>query len=386
MRNDVTMRILHTSDWHIGRVWSKVDLLETQRLFGVWLCDLVKTEKIDAVLVAGDIYDRAAPSTDAVSVADEIFTNLAAAGATIVAISGNHDSADRLHFGSRFMAGGGLHIRTEHADLRALGSPIRLSSDSGDSVEVVCLPFLEPNRIDWAVEDGDRTHENVLRVALAHQRTMVADPSRAIVMAHAFLVGGTSSASERDLVSVGGSSMVNHSIFDGFGYVALGHLHRPRQFGAKGNVVYSGSPIPYSFSEDHEKSVVMIDTSNMTSTKIPVTVGRKCATIRGKLADVLRNPKFKDAQELFVRVELTDKQVQIGAMARIRERFPYALELEQTAINDDGTIQEIVGGKQRSVAEDVADYMAQYFAVEQNKFKHELADRAVADVMSSTEA
>jgi len=97
------MRILHTSDWHIGRVWSKVDLLDTQRQFGVWLCDLVKSEKIEAVLVAGDIYDRAVPSAEAVSAADEIFTALAAAGATIVAISGNHDSADRLHFGSRFM-------------------------------------------------------------------------------------------------------------------------------------------------------------------------------------------------------------------------------------------------------------------------------------------
>jgi len=380
------MRILHTSDWHIGRVWSKVDLLETQRLFGVWLCDLVRTEKIDAVLVAGDIYDRVTPSPDAVAVADEIFTNLAAAGAKIVAISGNHDSADRLRFGSRFMIQGGLHIRTEHADLRALGSPIRLSSASGDNVEVVCLPFLEPNRVDWSDEDGDRTHENVLRVALAHQRTMVVNPGRAIVMAHAFLVGGTSSKSERDLVSVGGSSMVNHSIFDGFGYVALGHLHRPREFGAKGNVVYSGSPIPYSFSEDHEKSVVIIDTSTMTSNRIPVTVGRKCTTIRGELADVLRNPKYKEAQELFVRVELTDAQIQIGAMARILERFPYALELDQKAINSDGTIQEVVGGKPQSVAEDVADYMAQYFAVEQNKFKHELADRAVAHVMSSTEA
>jgi exonuclease SbcD len=379
------MRIIHTSDWHIGRVWSGLDLLDTQRQFGAWLCDLVKTEKIDAVLVAGDIYDRAVPSAEAVSLADEIFTNLSAAGATIVAISGNHDSADRLHFGSRFMSGGGLHIRTERADLTSLGAPITLTSPTGGSVDVVCLPFLEPNRVDITEDQGDRTHENVLRVALEHQRTMVADPSRAIVMAHAFVGGGESSKSERDLVSVGGTSMVNHRLFNGFGYVALGHLHRPQQFGTNGNVVYSGSPIPYSFSEEHQKSVVIVDTAGMTSTKIPVGIGRGVVTIKGELAKLLASREYKAAEQLFVRIELTDEQVQIGAMESIRARFPYALELVQTAISDDGSIQEIVGGKARSVAEEVAGYMNEYFEAEQHRFKHDLADKAVAHVVSSTE-
>jgi exonuclease SbcD len=385
MRKDMTMRILHTSDWHIGRVWSGVDLLDTQRQFGQWLCDVVKAERIDAVLVAGDIYDRAVPSADAVSVADEIFTNVAAAGATIVAISGNHDSADRLHFGSSFMAGGGLHIRTERADLTALGAPITIKAPTGESVDVVCLPFLEPNRVDLTEEQGDRTHENVLRVALQHQRSMVVDPSRAIVMAHAFVGGGESSKSERDLVSVGGTSMVNHRLFDGFGYVALGHLHRPQQFGANGNVVYSGSPIPYSFSEEHQKSVVILDTTVMTSTKIPVGVGRGVVTIKGKLGELLTSREYEAAAQLYVRIELTDEQVQIGAMESIRTRFPHALELVQTAINGDGSIEEIVGGKARSVTEEVADYMDEYFDATQHPFKHELADKAVVRVVNSME-
>jgi len=383
VRKDVTMRILHTSDWHIGRVWSGVDLLDTQRQFGVWLCDLVKNEKIEAVLVAGDIYDRAVPSTEAVSVADEIFTALAAAGATIVAISGNHDSADRLHFGSRFMAGGGLHIRTERADLTALGKPITLASPAGGSVEVVCLPFLEPNRVDLTDGQGERTHESVLRVALEHQRTMVIEPSRAIVMAHAFVGGGESSESERDLVSVGGTSMVNHRLFDGFGYVALGHLHRPQQFGAGGSVVYSGSPIPYSFSEEHQKSVVIVDTATMTSTNIPVGIGRGVATIKGKLAELLTNREYSAVEQLYVRIKLTDKQVQIGAMESIRARFPHALELVQTAINGGGGGGG--GWKVGSVTEEVAGYMDEYFDAEQHPFKHELADKAVAHVVNSRE-
>jgi exonuclease SbcD len=179
--------------------------------------------------------------------------------------------------------------------------------------------------------------------------------------------------------------MVNHRLFNGFGYVALGHLHRPQQFGTNGNVVYSGSPIPYSFSEEHQKSVVIVDTAGMTSTKIPVGIGRGVVTIKGELAKLLASREYKAAEQLFVRIELTDEQVQIGAMESIRARFPYALELVQTAISDDGSIQEIVGGKARSVAEEVAGYMNEYFEAEQHRFKHDLADKAVAHVVSSTE-
>jgi exonuclease SbcD len=167
--------------------------------------------------------------------------------------------------------------------------------------------------------------------------------------------------------------------------VALGHLHRPQRFGASGNVVYSGSPIPYSFSEEHQKSVVILDTTKMTSTTIAVGIGRGVVTIRGELNDLLTSPKHKHAELLYVRVELTDDQLKIGAMESIRARFPHALELDQAAINGDGSIKEIVGGKARSVAEEVADYMDEYFEATQHRFKHELADKAVAQVINSAE-
>lgn len=379
------MRILHTSDWHIGRTWSRRDLLELQRRFGSWLCEVVKSEEVDAVLISGDIYDRAMPSADAVAVADEIFVDLAAAGANIVAISGNHDSADRLHFGTRFMASSGLFIRTERRDLTALGEPIVLSSDT-DSVEVVCLPFLEPNRVELADDQGERTHENVLRVALDHQRRLVKDSSKAIVMAHAFVRGGESSESERELMTIGGSSEVNHRLFDGFGYVALGHLHKPDQLGEKGNIVYSGSPLPYSFSETKEKSVVILDTQTMNTKRIPVGVARQVATISGELSEILNSPSHKSAEDKFVRVVLTDNVIQIGAMERVRERFPHALELTQAALSSDGTIEALVGGKARSVSEEVAAYTEHYFPIEKNPYKHELANKAVAHALSNVEA
>jgi len=176
--------------------------------------------------------------------------------------------------------------------------------------------------------------------------------------------------------------MVNHRLFDGFGYVALGHLHRPQQFGAGGSVVYSGSPIPYSFSEEHQKSVVIVDTATMTSTNIPVGIGRGVATIKGKLAELLTNREYSAVEQLYVRIKLTDKQVQIGAMESIRARFPHALELVQTAINGGGGGG---GWKVGSVTEEVAGYMDEYFDAEQHPFKHELADKAVAHVVNSRE-
>jgi exonuclease SbcD len=123
----------------------------------------------------------------------------------------------------------------------------------------------------------------------------------------------------------------------------------------------------------------------MTTTTIPVGIGRGVVTIRGNLNLLLTSPEFKRAELLYVRVELTDDQVQIGAMESIRARFPHALELDQTAINSDGSINELVGGKARSVAEQVADYMDEYFEATQHRFKHELADKAVAHVINSAE-
>jgi exonuclease SbcD len=181
--------------------------------------------------------------------------------------------------------------------------------------------------------------------------------------------------------------MVNHRLFDGFGYVALGHLHRPHvPEGAPSNVVYSGSPIPYSFSEEHRKSVVILDTTGMTWTEMPIGVGRGVTIIRGKLNDLLTGREYSAAEQLYVRVELTDEQIQIGAMESVRARFPHVLEIKQLAMNGDGSIKEIVGGKARSVTEEVSDYMDEYFDASQHRFKHELAKKAVAQVVNSAEA
>lgn len=378
------MRLLHTSDWHLGRVWSGVDLLDTQRDFGKWLCGTVTELGIDAVLVSGDVYDKATPSVDSVALADALLTELASTGTSIVVISGNHDSADRLGFGSRFMEAGGLHMRSERADLATLGAPIRLTGTDGEVVDVVCLPYLDPIRVDLDSSCHARTHEGALRAALDHQRSLVADPARAVVMAHAWVGDGPRSESERELVSVGGTSQVDASIFHEFGYVALGHLHRPHHVDGHPQVVYSGSPIPYSFSEVHEKSVVIVDTSDMSWRTERITgVGRGVVVLRGTLEQILEDPRYASATDCFVKVTLTDSRIQVAAMHAVQQRFPFALELVQEAIQSDGGTVALAGAPARSPADEVEAYMETYFAGDEHAHKWELATRAVADVAAS---
>jgi DNA repair protein SbcD/Mre11 len=330
----VSMRLLHTSDWHIGRKFHQLSLLEDQLAFGDWLAELIRSESIDLVLIAGDLYDRASPAADAVDVLDEIFTRITEAGAKIVAISGNHDSGERLNFGSAAMAAAGVHIRAERRDLSSMGSPLTFAVDGHDPIQILPLPYIDPYRITDLGEVPAR-HSSVLESVINAQSPNLISPERTIAMAHAFVTGGSASDSEREL-SVGGTSMVPAEIFSPFGYTALGHLHRPQQIASlvgDPSVVYSGSPIPYSFSEEHTKSVRLLEVgAEITSQEIPVDVGRPVHTLTGTLHDLLKDPRWDLATNSFVRARLTDPSVQLGAMEKLRQRFPNILELEQIAL------------------------------------------------------
>lgn len=320
------MRILHTSDWHLGRSFHRVGLLDAQARVLDRLVEVVAEEKVDAVVVAGDVYDRALPPVDAVEVLDDVLDRLVATGATVLVTSGNHDSAQRLGFGARRSARSGLHLRTDPA--RA-AEPVVLEDRHGP-VALYGLPYLEPVLVADAL-GAPRTHEGVLQAALRGVRADLAGRpagTRSVLAAHAFVTGGAASDSERD-ITVGGVASVGHAVFDGLDYVALGHLHG-RQEVADG-VRYSGSPLAYSFSEHrHTKGAWLVDlgprgVSAVAAVDLPVP--RPLAVLRGRLEDLLDDPRHADAERAWCQVTLTDAQRPAGAMERLRLRFPHTLQL-----------------------------------------------------------
>lgn len=317
------MKLLHTSDWHLGRSFHGVGLLGAQAEYVDHLVEVVRSEGVAAVLVSGDVYDRALPSPDAVALLSDAVTRVIDAGAQVVLSSGNHDSAIRLGFASDLLSRAGLHIRCE---VSSVGRPVLL-----DDAAVYPLPYLEPAAATVTDELGveRRTHEAVLGAAMERVRVdAAARGPRTVVMAHCFAGGGLTSDSERD-ITTGGVSMVPSEVFDGVAYAALGHLHRPQQVAP--TVRYSGSPVAMSFSEaGHRKGSLLVDLAEDGSVhveQVMAPVHRELAVLRGDLADLLGSRAHEAAESAWVQATLTDPVRPVGALDRLRERFPHLLQL-----------------------------------------------------------
>ena len=315
------MRFLHTSDWHLGRSFHQVGLLRAQAAFVDHLVETVRSERVKAVLVSGDVYDRALPSPDTVELLSTAVTRLIDAGAAVILSSGNHDSAIRLGFASELLSRAGLHIRTS---TDSIGLPVLV-----DGVAVYPLPYLEPSVAADPLGASERSHAGVLRAAMARveaDRAVRGAPS--VVMAHAFVTGGATSDSERD-ISVGGVSAVHPTVFAGTDYVALGHLHGRQQ--VRDGVRYSGSPVALSFSEAaHTKGswLVDLDDSGVTVEAVDAPVERPLAVLRGDIDLLLTDPALTPAERSWCQVTLTDAIRPLGAMEQLRRRFPHTLVLQ----------------------------------------------------------
>jgi exonuclease SbcD len=321
------VRLLHTSDWHLGRSFHREGLITAQAAYVDHLLEVVEAETVDLVVVSGDVYDRALPQVDAVRLADEAFARLAASRARVVVTSGNHDSAQRLGFGSRLMDAAGVHVRTA---LSSVGEPVVLTDRHGP-IAVYGLPYLDPQLLREPWRLPARSHEAALTAAMARVRgDLAARPAgtRSVVLGHAFVAGCEPSDSERD-ISVGGVSMVPLQVFDGIDYTALGHLHG-RHVLAEG-VRYSGSPLAYSFSEArHRKGswLVDLDAGGVAgATFVEAPVPRPLAVLRGDLDTLLRDPALEEHEQAWVHAALTDELRPVRAMERLRRRFPHALSL-----------------------------------------------------------
>ncbi|MFD6328849.1 exonuclease SbcCD subunit D [Streptomyces niveus] len=386
------MRFLHTSDWHLGRSFHRVSLLDAQAAFLDHLVATALTHQVDAVLVAGDVYDRAVPPLFAVELFDRALHRLAGARVPTVMISGNHDSARRLGVGAGLIDHAGIHLRTDPA---RCATPVVLADAHGD-VAFYGLPYLEPALVREEFKAAKAGHEAVLTAALDRVRADLAlrpDGTRSVVLAHAFVAGGAASDSERD-ITVGGVSAVPTGTFDGVDYVALGHLHGAQALTER--VRYSGSPLAYSFSEsDHRKTMWLVDLGpggEIDATRIDCPVPRPLARVRGALTDLLDDPALTRHEEAWIEATLTDPVRPADPMARLAERFPHTLSLVfDPDRGDEDTVasyaQRLQGRSDQEIAEDFVAHVRggagpdeRERTVLRGAFDHVRVDTAVREV------
>lgn len=386
------MRILHTSDWHIGREFNGESLADFQREFLVWLCDQVRHHQVDLVIVAGDIYDKAMPKGEATTLLDWGLEQLRAAGADLVLISGNHDNAARLSFGAARQRSSGVYIEARDEQFP---EPFVYSA-KGKSVILAPIPFLDPQRAPQPMPDSDglprpRTHQHVLEDAIfvAQQKAKALGDFPVLAVAHAYVQGSEGSDSER---SIGGSELVDASIFQGFTYTALGHLHRPQSVHGDGSIAYSGSPLAYSFSEEHHKSVRLLelnDSGFFDVTVLSIPVGRPVKVLTDSFENLLHAPEYDAYLNHWVSAKLTDEGAIEDGMARLRVRFPHIASLLRATVRAGamtGPDAEGVDLEEQDKYETVVAFVEDIAGRAPTPLEAELLERGLNQLLSEVDA
>ena len=326
----MAMKILHTSDWHLGRSFGSVSLHDAQTQFCEWVVGVAVSEKVELLVVAGDLYDRSLPPQDSVVLWRETLTAFHKAGITVVAIAGNHDGADRVAAFDGLTDGARIFVRGGYG--RA-GEILTLQFSDGP-LDIALVPFLDPQLAppEWKAELAEAelrpTHESVLQKGLDQARASSKSP-RSLAVVHAFVGGSTTAESERQL-TVGNTDQVAATVLDGFSYVALGHLHTPQKIAGSDTIRYSGTPIAYSFSETGAKSVVLIDMAADGACSIEallVPVGRGVITLTGTIEELLAPGAHPEASDKYVKAVLTDNAYVVDAKSRLLDVYPYCTDV-----------------------------------------------------------
>ncbi|TFD48250.1 exonuclease SbcCD subunit D [Cryobacterium sp. Hh11] len=330
------MKILHTSDWHIGRTFHTHSTLEHLAVVLDAVVAVVRERGVDVVAVAGDVFDSAMPSKESYALLTRVLRRLKEAGASVVMTSGNHDSATRLGFQAEWAALAGIHVVTRPEQYL---EPITISDEHGP-VHFYGIPFLEPVLIRH-LHPGEllKTHEQVLNFAMTQIRAdrslrrLAAGGGRSVVLSHCFAAGVTPATAASDVerdITAGGLDVVPLSVFDGCDYVALGHIHGRATLTDR--VRYSGSPLHYSFSEVGKPRgawLVELDASGLGRVEwVDLPVPRRLAVLTGELADLLENSSYADNEGDWVKAILTDQVRPLDAMRALQARFAHAVALE----------------------------------------------------------
>ena len=328
------MIFLHTSDWHLGAMGGERDLWDDQKYFIDAICGIVREKRVDAVLLAGDVYDRSVPAASAIGLYDYAMNRLCGElGVKVLTIAGNHDSAERLASCAGLLDKAGLYLQgAAQREPRVVAF-----ADS----QVFFLPWMTEEKIKSLYpeeRDGINGLTDAYRVAVNHMREKFIPGKRHLLLSHAFITNAETSTSDR-AAEIGFATQVPASVFEGFDYVALGHIHKPQQVNSY--IRYSGSPMAYSFGKEErqEKSVTLIDTAAMTQEVVPLPLLHRWTTLTGDYEALLAGEYPAEIREGYVRLNVTDTAVGLDMLSRLRQVYPNALVVAgKTYDGEDTTI------------------------------------------------
>ena len=376
------MRFIHTADWHLGRLFFGRHLTDDQAHVLDELVRLAKDACAEAVVIAGDIYDRAVPPVEAVELFDVTLSRLLLEEKLkVIYIAGNHDSAARLGFGSRLLAGGGVFVAGQ---LQADAPPIVLD-DAHGKVAFSLLPYMEPATVRFTYGEAAEEltgFDEATSFAVARAAALVPERCRSVAVAHAFIAGGASSESERPL-SVGGSDSVSPACFAPFSYTALGHLHAPQRAGAE-NIRYSGSLMKYSFSEaGQRKGVTVVDLAadgTVSVEEVPLAAPHDLAVVRGALEEILKDRERFPKSEDYIAVELMDEGPVLDAHGKLRTVYPNLLQVTRPGLMEQAGILREQGREKLGRPDDVL--FSEFFADMTGKKLDEAQEKALHEALA----
>ncbi|ELA9308462.1 exonuclease SbcCD subunit D [Vibrio parahaemolyticus] len=371
------MKFIHTSDWHLGRQFHNVSLLEDQQAVLEQLIQYIENNPVDAVILAGDVYDRSVPPTIAIELLNRVVKRICGELNTpMILISGNHDGAERLGFGSEQMKRSGLHIISNFEDML---TPVVIETKAAGHVAFYGMPYNDPEQVRYVYKEPVSTHDEAHKLLAEKITEQFQSEHRNILISHCFVDGAIESESERPL-SIGGSDRVSHEHFLNFDYVALGHLHQPQKKGEE-YIRYSGSLMKYSFGEQNQKkgfTLVEIGKDGFIGAEhIELTAPHEMRIVEGELEQILEWGKTDPKNEDYLLVRLMDKHAILNPMEKLRTVYPNVLHLEKPGMLI-GVEQEMAQAK---LARSEIDMFKDFFAEAQDSELSNEQEQAISDII-----
>ncbi len=356
------MKLIHLSDLHLGKRVNEISMLEDQEYILTQIIQIIDGEQPNAVLIAGDVYDKSVPSAEAVTLFDDFLCRLAKRNLPVLIISGNHDSPERLAFGGRLMEGAGVHLSPVYS---GSVSPVTLSDQYGE-VHFWLLPFIKPAHVRRFFPDETvESYTDAIRTAIRHMAVDTA--TRNLLLTHQFVTGAQTCESEE--LSVGGSDNVDASVFNCFDYVALGHLHGPQNIGSN-RIRYCGTPLKYSFSEaNHYKSVTVVELGakgELQVHTVPLTPRHDLREISGTFAELTdRTYSSTTAADDYLHIILTDEEDVPEALGRLRVIYPNIMRLSYD--NTRTRSSQVIGSAEQVQSRSPLDLFEELYQIQNNQ-------------------